>query len=247
MMAEVTQRAEQQQESQKTLVGTIISTPFQFLGVMFGSLVGAIIVEWVCLYFFWPDAGWKHAQAMFEYELSWLSQGLLHSVIVQEPGRTATWLAQLAYDWLFVKTGINNQLNNLLLQAPDGRLRLANLMPSLKQGYDLVLIDTQGARSALLEMVVLASDLVVSPLQPNMLTAREFNRGTMQMLDGLRPYERLGMRIPSVQIVINCLDQTNDSRAIHENVRAIFDEHQDISVLETTVPDAIPVFTNNQS
>ena len=36
-MAEVTQRAEQQQESQKTLVGTIISTPFQFLGVMFGS------------------------------------------------------------------------------------------------------------------------------------------------------------------------------------------------------------------
>ncbi|MFO6116520.1 TIGR03747 family integrating conjugative element membrane protein, partial [Pseudomonas aeruginosa] len=70
-MAEVTQRAEQQQESQKTLLGTIISTPFQFLGVMFGSLIGAIIVEWVCLYFFWPDAGWKHAQAMFEYELSW--------------------------------------------------------------------------------------------------------------------------------------------------------------------------------
>ncbi|MHB9465737.1 nucleoid-associated protein [Pseudomonas aeruginosa] len=73
-MAEVTQRAEQQQESQKTLLGTIISTPFQFLGVMFGSLIGAIIVEWVCLYFFWPDAGWKHAQAMFEYELSWLSR-----------------------------------------------------------------------------------------------------------------------------------------------------------------------------
>ncbi|HFX2204644.1 TPA: TIGR03747 family integrating conjugative element membrane protein, partial [Pseudomonas aeruginosa] len=24
---------------------------------MFGSLIGAIIVEWVCLYFFWPDAG----------------------------------------------------------------------------------------------------------------------------------------------------------------------------------------------
>lgn len=69
-----------------------------------------------------------------------------------------------------------------------------------------------------------------------MLTAREFNRGTMQMLDGLRPYERLGMRIPNVQIVINCLDQTNDSRAIHENVRAIFDEHQDISVLENDCP-----------
>ncbi|MEN1792781.1 TIGR03747 family integrating conjugative element membrane protein, partial [Pseudomonas aeruginosa] len=119
-MAEVTQRAEQQQESQKTLVGTIISTPFQFLGVMFGSLVGAIIVEWVCLYFFWPDAGWKHAQAMFEYELSWLSQGLLHSVIVQEPGRTATWLAQLAYDWLFVKTGIVDWMTNMTTIAQAG-------------------------------------------------------------------------------------------------------------------------------
>ncbi len=119
-MAEVTQRAEQQQESQKTLLGTIISTPFQFLGVMFGSLIGAIIVEWVCLYFFWPDAGWKHAQAMFEYELSWLSQGLLHSVVVQEPGRTATWLAQLAYDWLFVKTGMVDWMTNMTIIAQAG-------------------------------------------------------------------------------------------------------------------------------
>ena len=139
----------------------------------------------------------------------------------------------------------NNQLNNLLLQAPDGRLRLANLMPSLKQGYDLVLIDTQGARSALLEMVVLASDLVVSPAAQHAHCPRVQPRHHA-MLDGLRPYERLGMRIPKVQIVINCLDQTNDSRAIHENVRAIFDEHQDISVLETTVPDAV-VFRNAAS
>lgn len=43
---------------------------------------------------------------MFEYELSWLSQGLLHSVVVQGPGRIAIWLVQLAYDWSFMKTGI---------------------------------------------------------------------------------------------------------------------------------------------
>ncbi|MGC3218460.1 DUF4400 domain-containing protein, partial [Pseudomonas aeruginosa] len=73
---------------------------------MFGSLIGTIIVEWLCQYFFLPDAGWKNAQAMLEYELSWLSQGLLLSVVVQVPGRTATRLAQLAYVWLFVKTGI---------------------------------------------------------------------------------------------------------------------------------------------
>lgn len=64
---------------------------------------------------------------------------------------------------LVISNDINNQLNSLLLQAPDGRLRLANLMPSFKDHFDLVLIDTQGARSAMLEMVVLASDLVISP------------------------------------------------------------------------------------
>lgn len=86
---------------------------------------------------------------------------------------------------LVVSNDINNQLISLLLQAPDGRLRLANLMPAFQDHFDLVLIDTQGARSAMLEMVVLASDPAISPLPPNMLTAREFSRGTMQMLDGL--------------------------------------------------------------
>ncbi|WP_057384274.1 ParA family protein, partial [Pseudomonas aeruginosa] len=144
------------------------------------------------------------------YELPEVAQGGIYDLLaanITDPARIISRTIIPNLD-VVISNDQNNQLNNLLLQAPDGRLRLANLMPSLKQGYDLVLIDTQGARSALLEMVVLASDLVVSPLQPNMLTAREFNRGTMQMLDGLRPYERLGMRIPNVQIVINCLDQT---------------------------------------
>jgi chromosome partitioning related protein ParA len=40
------------------------------------------------------------------------------------------------------------ELNTLLLHAPDGRLRLRHLLPVLRPHYDLVLIDTQGARSA---------------------------------------------------------------------------------------------------
>ena len=107
------EKAQQQQEGEKTLLGTLFALPFHFIGVMFGSLLGAILVEWVCLYVFWPDAGWKHAQQMFEHELSWLSQDLLHSVIVQEPGRTATWLAQLVYDWAMVKSGLQDGINTL--------------------------------------------------------------------------------------------------------------------------------------
>ena len=47
---------------------------------------------------------------MFEHELGWLSQDLLHSVVIKEPGRTATWLATTAYDWLMVKTGLQDSI-----------------------------------------------------------------------------------------------------------------------------------------
>lgn len=140
---------------------------------------------------------------------------------------------------LIISNDINNQLINLLLQAPDGRLRLANLMPAFKDHFDLILIDTQGARSAMLEMVVLASDMVISPLPPNMLAAREFSRGTLQMLDGLRAYGRLGLKIPPVHIVINNFDLTADSQMINQSVREIFQDNTDIDVLGCTIPAAV--------
>ncbi|EGH19946.1 MULTISPECIES: ParA family protein [Pseudomonas syringae group] len=140
---------------------------------------------------------------------------------------------------LILSNDPNNQLINLLLQAPDGRLRLAHLLKAFSDQFDLILIDTQGARSVMLEMVVLASDLAVSPLQPNMLSAREFNRGTLQMLDGLRPYSRLGLNIPPIKVVVNCLDATNDARAIHRAIRQTFAESEEIDVVQSTVPASV--------
>lgn len=59
-----------------------------------------------------------------------------------------------------------NQLSNLLLHAADGRLRLKNLVSAFADDFDLVLIDTQGARSVMLEMALLASDMAISPISP---------------------------------------------------------------------------------
>ena len=58
---------------------------------------------------------------------------------------------------LILSNDDRGELNTLLLHAPDGRLRLRHLLPTLAPQYDLLLIDTQGARSVLLEMAVLAS------------------------------------------------------------------------------------------
>ncbi|WP_295460808.1 ParA family protein [uncultured Pseudomonas sp.] len=133
----------------------------------------------------------------------------------------------------------HNHLINLLLQAPDGRLRLAHLKDIFQDDFDLVLIDTQGARTVLLEMVMLASDLAVSPLPPEMLSAREFNRGTLQMLDGLRPYARLGLPVPPIKAVVNGLDLTADARQLNSTIRETFRDHADIQVLDTVIPDAV--------
>ncbi len=95
------------------------------------------------------------------------------------------------------------ELNTLLLHAPDGRLRLRHLLPALAPLYDLVLIDTQGARSVLLEMAVLASDLALSPVTPEILAARELRRGTMQLLEDIAPYRHLGIEPPPLHLLIN--------------------------------------------
>lgn len=105
-MNDVADRAKQQQDRETTVLGSLLGFPFRFIGVMFLSLGGAILVEWLCLYCFWPEAGWHHAKAMLDHELDWLSQGFLHSALIQEPGRTATWLVQTLYDLCFVKTGL---------------------------------------------------------------------------------------------------------------------------------------------
>ena len=78
------------------------------------------------------------------------------------------------------------ELNTLLLHAPDGRLRLRHLLPALAPLYDLVLIDTQGARSVLLEMAVLASDLALSPVTPEILAAGSFDAAPFSCSKTLR-------------------------------------------------------------
>jgi chromosome partitioning related protein ParA len=80
---------------------------------------------------------------------------------------------------IIVSNDHRGQLQQLLLNAPNGRFRLVGLLDRFADRYDAILIDTQGARSILLEMAVLAADHLISPIVPELLmTAREFVRGT---------------------------------------------------------------------
>ncbi len=129
------------------------------------------------------------------------------------------------------------ELNTLLLHAPDGRLRLRNLLPVLAPFYDLLLIDTQGARSVVLEMAVLASRLALSPVTPEILAARELRRGTLQLIEDIAPYRHLGIEPPPLRLLINRVHPVSaNARLIQQTLRELFQGHHSIHVLDTDVP-----------
>jgi len=143
---------------------------------------------------------------------------------------------------LIVSNDHRGELNTLLLHAADGRLRLRHLLPTLTPHYDLMLIDTQGARSVLLEMAVLASDLALSPITPEILAARELRRGTLQLMDDITPYRHLGIKPPPLHLLINRVHPVSaNARMIQQALRELFRGQEGIRVLDTTVP-AIEVY-----
>ncbi|QPI43613.1 ParA family protein [Pectobacterium aroidearum] len=136
----------------------------------------------------------------------------------------------------------HRHLHTLLLHAPDGRLRLHNLLPVFQPHYDLVVIDTQGARTVLLEMALLASQQAISPVTPEILAARELRRGTLQLIADIAPYRNLGITPPPLHLLINRVPAvSSNARMIQKTLRLIFQEQAGIHILDTEIP-AIEAF-----
>lgn len=141
---------------------------------------------------------------------------------------------------LFIFNDDQGRLSTLLLHGPEGRLRLLDLVNTFRRSYDLLLIGTQGSRSVLLEMAILASDLALSPLTPEMLAARELRRGTLKLLSELEPFRLLGTPQQPLRLLLNQVNAIRvDTRMIIQGLRETFAETTNISVLDTVVPDRV--------
>jgi len=139
---------------------------------------------------------------------------------------------------LILSNDDQGRLITLLLHAPDGRMRLRNLMDAFRPRYDLLLIETQGARNVLLEMALLASDLALSPIPPEILAARELRRGTLKLLSELKPFRLLGVPPPPLRLLLNQMNAIRvDTRMIIRGLHETFAGATHISVLNTVVPD----------
>lgn len=138
---------------------------------------------------------------------------------------------------LIASNDYQGQLPQLLLSAPDGRFRLSQLLEtgSLAE-YDVILLDTQGARSITMEAAALAADHALSPVTADVLSAREFVRGTLGMfgeLEQLTSYTSLS--VPPLSLLLNRLDETRNSQEVAQSLRSMFsdDQGQSVRVLDS--------------
>lgn len=105
------------QVRKQSLLATIVTLPFHVFGVLCGSLLLCILVEWIGMHLFWPEQGWRHAQGMVTYELDQLSTYFTRSVVIREPGRTAHRMVEHAYERVFLKTGLLESVKNASAHA----------------------------------------------------------------------------------------------------------------------------------
>lgn len=132
------------------------------------------------------------------------------------------------------------RLQDWVLHTPDGRVRLRRTLEGVAD-YDFTIIDTQGAVGPLQDAAVLAAHLLLSPIPPEILSAREFTRGTLAMLDRLRPMQFLGAPIGSLYGLIYRMDRASEAARIAAELKkeSFAPSRGAIRILETSVPSTV--------
>ncbi len=113
---------------------------------------------------------------------------------------------------------------------------IQNSLRNLKE-YDLIIIDTQGASNAQVDSAILSSDLLLSPIVPDVMSAREFLRGTARTIDRLQNTHGYSQLPHSLNGVIYRTRPTVDCRLITQQIKNLIRETPKICMLKTSVPD----------
>jgi chromosome partitioning related protein ParA len=119
-------------------------------------------------------------------------------------------------------------------------LKRAIRQPVIRENYDFVVFDTQGASGEIQKASAMAADQMVSPLWPDVMEYVEFKDGTLKMLRDLDALADISPELRSgpLSIVINGLDRTRINRMIADQIRQDFRSYPGIRLLDAYIPDA---------
>ncbi|MFP1742915.1 ParA family protein [Lonsdalea quercina] len=180
-----------------------------------------------------------------EYEApSGLYELLMKSVDLNQPEHIISRSVIPNLD-IIVSNDPHDRLSSAMLHAPDGRMRLRNVLQHpLFQGYDVIIIDSKGAASVMLELILLAStEFSVGVIKPILPDTREFLRGTLGLMEGLLPLTCYGISLPRIRILTNCMEFTNLDQQTLESLNNIIAnglytraDQFNVSLLDTLIP-----------
>lgn len=136
----------------------------------------------------------------------------------------------------------NHKLIEWLRESVHHSFYLTAALKKIKDNYDIIIIDSQGARSIMQESIIFASNELISPIVPKYLDSQEFMRGTVDMMKSLEPADGIGFQmpnIPNLKGLIYKQDRTNDAVAIANALRKKFYNVTDgkIEVLRAFIPE----------
>lgn len=128
--------AQRQQAHEQGWIAGLISLPFRLFGVLCGSLLLAIVMEWIGMLFFWPDLGWHHAQRMLGHEISQLSLDFRRSIVVEAPPQTAQRLVEWTYEHAVVRPGLRDWMESSRSSVEERRPGLKRILKLAYGGLD---------------------------------------------------------------------------------------------------------------
>lgn len=139
-----------------------------------------------------------------------------------------------------ILSNMTDATQNWLKQREDRLILLKRAVrqPVVRDNYDIVIIDTQGATGELQRTAAMAADIMISPIKPDLMNYSEFLSGTMEMLAQLNAMADLSaeLRSGSLCLLINSMDRTRNSMGVASAVRNEFRQHPNVRLLDTVVP-----------
>lgn len=143
---------------------------------------------------------------------------------------------------LIVSDAADGSLQSWLKDREDKLVIMKRAMhsPYVRDTYDVVVIDTQGAVGELQKTAAMAADIMISPINPTIISAREFASGTLAMLESLNRLADFSADFKSGDLyaLIYGMDRSNDSKIIADQIRNDFRSMHKVRVMQTVVPQS---------
>jgi chromosome partitioning related protein ParA len=137
----------------------------------------------------------------------------------------------------------HSELQKWVRDTADGRFRLKRILKERFSEYDFILVDTQGAVGPLQEATVIASDLMLSPVEPDKLAASEFLHNTTAMINRLsESVGFMGMDIGTLHVFLNKVNDTVVCKEYSSEIRNTDYTRicrVPVQVLNSTVPSTV--------